>query len=481
MPILEDRGLFWWNDQRIPKGAFAPSSAVGGTLKVEESGSIRLELDGYLPTGKHPLVSILGWAGQPITKSIQGILKGDAGYVLLTHVANNGGSFKSKGISYEVYMALNCLVSKTAFRPDHLKPLSFRSIKMELAGFEDWLWMGAIKIKRSKSTLTAKYRRERDAHFRTKFGKLSIEYDMEGPYWGNSTSRKLSLKESASIRFSPGTKVNLEECQKYYQITEELLILLTDSDYNLDWPKLTSADGKQISQLYYFRNKSAASPPAAHQCLINFPKIREGFGDLFTNLLEKRERFGPGFYLYLGTRRGMKMFIEHRFVNLIWGLEAFDRHERGQHQRDPALNQKINRILEQMKPGKDKRWLEGQLRHAGEPNLADRLYRIFIQLPLPLDEAGLRKFCDDCAARRNEISHFGGTRQKKETYNTFMRDIDQKSDALAVLYHLHLLKEIGVNAQRLDFKANNNWRISLMQRHLREAGILKLEAGKPTN
>ena len=39
----------------------------------------------------------------------------------------------------------------------------------------------------------------------------------------------------------------------------------------------------------------------------------------------KREEFGPGFYLYLGTRRGMALYAEHSFVNLIWGLEAFHR------------------------------------------------------------------------------------------------------------------------------------------------------------
>ena len=47
------------------------------------------------------------------------------------------------------------------------------------------------------------------------------------------------------------------------------------------------------------------------------------FGAIWSRWKAMRDEFGPGFYLYLGLRRGMAMYIEHRFVNLIWGLEAF--------------------------------------------------------------------------------------------------------------------------------------------------------------
>ncbi|MDA9393123.1 hypothetical protein WN73_21680 [Bradyrhizobium sp. CCBAU 45394] len=55
--------------------------------------------------------------------------------------------------------------------------------------------------------------------------------------------------------------------------------------------------------------------------------MRDAFGDIWSNWKQKREEFGPGFYLYLGTRRGLSLYPEHRFVNLIWGIEAFHRTE----------------------------------------------------------------------------------------------------------------------------------------------------------
>ncbi len=41
------------------------------------------------------------------------------------------------------------------------------------------------------------------------------------------------------------------------------------------------------------------------------------FGDIWSDWKKKREAFGPGFYLYLGTHRGViRLYIENRFVNL---------------------------------------------------------------------------------------------------------------------------------------------------------------------
>jgi len=479
MSILEDRGLFWWNSERIPSGAFAPESAIGGTLKIDDSGSIRLELDGRMPTEKPPLAAFLDGMGQPTGRNIQGILKGDAGYVLLMRLTRNGGAFKTNGISYEIYVGLECLICRTPFRTDHRKPLTFRSFKMGLAGFEKWLWLHGFEVKTTKSRGSIKYKKERDVHFSTKYGKLSIEYSADGLPWKDWKVDSLAISERAAFRFSSNERMTLDACKTYFQRLEELLLLLTDSEYFPGWPTLTSANGANEITFYFTRNKSTDTGPGAHECMINFPKIRNEIGLLFSNLVEKREVFGPGFYLYLGIRRGMKMFVEHRFVNLIWGLEAFDRRVRTEAGIKTPLQLKIDRILTQVTNARDNKWLARQLKHAGEPNLGQRLFDIFIKLPLRFDVDGLRNFCEKCAERRNDISHFGGRRSGGESYNDFIREIDKMTDAVASLYHLHLLNEIGIPHERLDFKINNNWPLSRMERGLREAGVLTPTEGEP--
>ena len=472
MAILEDRGLFWWNDQAIPRKQFAPDSAVGGKLTIGDNGEARLEMDTMMPGDKHPF-EVLAGSGQPVARTIQSLLRGDAGYVLLTELFQSGGRMRTSNLSHEGYLALNCLVSKSQFSPDNAKKdRRFRSVLVELDGFEDWLWLQGIAVKRGAKRFTAKYKQPKNYQYDVDFGAVAIEYDLLGPAFSSNYERNVTLKQTAGVRISPKDRPTLSTCQLFYQQLEELLMLLTSSDRSLDWPTLVSANGKQHAKLYFMRNRTDAKPPKAHECLINFPKIAPVFGDFLAKLIQKREEFGPGFYLYLGIRRGMKMFVEHRFVNLIWGLEAFDRRRRGDEQATPKLAQKISRILKQVQAKKDHDWLQGKLKNAGEPSLAERLYTIFSALPIPFDKTGLQKFCKDCADRRNDISHYGGIRHKGQKYDDFMRDTDKKADALAGLYQLHLLSLIGVSKERLEFGTNQNWPMSKIERDLHAAGAL---------
>jgi hypothetical protein len=86
----------------------------------------------------------------------------------------------------------------------------------------------------------------------------------------------------------------------------------------------------------------------------------------------------------------------------------------------------------------DKRWLEGQLKHAGEPSLKERLMDVLSALPLGFERKRMEVFCKSCADRRNDMSHFGGQREGSD-YRQFMIDLVKKSEALAYLYHAVLL------------------------------------------
>ncbi len=471
MAILEDRGIFWWNDEPVPETQFAPDASVGGKITIEDNGQIRLELDAMMPGEQNPF-SVLRYSSKPIGRNIHGLLNGDSRHVLLLDVIHNGGTVQTANVSQERYLALQCLVSQETFKRDRKTPLRFGALTVDFKGFEDWLWLQAIQVNRGRTVLSARYKKEKDRHYKVPFGKISIEYDLSAPYFSVSKQRELNLVESARVKIKPRQSILLEDCKTYYRHIEDLLILLTSSDHNLGWPTLVPAGSKQRAELYFMRPRSEAKAPAAYECLISFPEIAAYFGDLFAALVETREQYGPGLYLYLSTRRGMKMFFEHRFVSLIWGLEAFDRHGRGEMQADKALSDKIDRILAQIADSKDRRWLRGRLKNAAEPSLADRLFSIFSMLPLPFDLVGLRRFCEECQARRNDISHFGGLRKRELKYEDFFRDLEGKSDALAGLYHLHLLMAIGVSKELLDFRTNCSRPLLRIEDELRAVGLL---------
>jgi ApeA N-terminal domain 1 len=167
-------------------------------------------------------------------------------------------------------------------------------------------------------------------------------------------------------------------------------------------------------------------------------------------------------------------------VNLVWGLESFHRAKYPVRQNSAKLEEKINSILNGIGDKKDRNWLAGRLTHANEPALETRILDIIESLPLDLNKRGCRQFAKDCAARRNELSHFGGQRQSS-AYNDFLIDLHKKSDALQYLYHTLLLQNLGLDTQIVRnyiYGSNRSFRkkSALVDVGLLDKGVLKVPA-----
>ena len=77
--------------------------------------------------------------------------------------------------------------------------------------------------------------------------------------------------------------------------------------------------------------------------------VRPYMESIVDNWREKRERLGPGFYMYLGTRRGAKSYVENDFSNMTMGLEALHRATFAR-QTDEKILGKIERIISEVIP-----------------------------------------------------------------------------------------------------------------------------------
>jgi len=443
MAILEERGLFWWADETVSETQFPPESSIPGLLIIGDDGQTRLELDGYFPSKHGPMAPMVR-RGQLIHKDIQGLLRTSNKRILLTGLTGNGGQFSTNRMSYERYISGHCLLANGFAKVP--PSLTFKEIIVPLAGFEQWLRLSAIKITSSKRTVSVKYKRPKDAVYKTADGKLSIHFESAVDSAGAIFGTELSFKETASATLSFSKPLALNELIAHYRLLEDLLLMLTGADHALDWPWV-AADKSTQYRLYFLKSGSkAASPPKAHECITNFIQLRDRFGDIWSDWKKKREAFGSGFYLYLGTRRGVTLYIENRFINLVFGLEAFHR------RKYPVpgatkLDAKIARIVEQIRGREDKKWLANQLERAkDQPPLGQRLFTTLREVPLGLEETRLKTFCELCAKLRNDISHYGGQPHHETPYNDFILDLESKGQALATLYQALLLFEIGVDA-----------------------------------
>jgi hypothetical protein len=441
MAILDERGLFWWHDEPIPDQQFAPDSSIGGLLKIEEDGQISLDLDLYLPN-EHGPMSGIAQRGKPIGRCIQGILKVSGRRILLADVASKGGSFSTNKMSYEGYRAMQCIVSDTPFPPAKGPP-KFDTLEIPLEGFEEWLRSGPINISRSDSNISITYEIPDDAVYQCEGEELLIRRQPKIETSGMPGTYAVSIRETASAILRFPQPLVLDQLVAQFTLMEDLFVILADSDYCLDWPWV-STDKEEEKFRFYFaksRSRGAAEKPAHYKTPTNFRKIRDGFGLIWSEWKKKREQYGPGFYLYLGTRRGTKLYIEHRFVNLVWGLEAF--HRRG---NPSSMN-------------------------ARGPSLGARLFDVFSRIPIDLDEKRLRDFSATCAKRRNDISHFGGLRSGG-SYSDFLKELNSLSGALSALSHALLLYEVGIEASAIKYWIFDSFRGGATKVYFYEVGLL---------
>src|SRR3979411_2250564 len=138
----------------------------------------------------------------------------------------------------------------------------------------------------------------------------------------------------------------------------------------MDWPSLDLPDGSRCR--WYFqrmRNKEAVEAPRT--------TIPSRYFRSFATCSARSGRVGKRCETNLvrdstfisGLRRGTAMYIEDRYVNLIWGLEAVHRKKGG---GSDAVAAKVNRILDKIDDANGKRWLAKRLERAHEPPLEQR-------------------------------------------------------------------------------------------------------------
>ena len=340
MTILEQQGFFWWHDEPVHDDSLTPASYASGLLRIEDNGRSVVELDGYPPD-----------PSDPMGKCIQGLLKVSNERILLSDLRWSGGEFRSNGISFTRFTAMNCLVGHDEAFPHGAQVPEFDSLEIPLDGFEEWLGLGTIKVTRADGKILAGYEKPSDLSYDYDGGTLTITFDVTVDKSGMLGVHRLLLKQSALLRLQLNGTFSLQDLHLQYGIMEDLIKLLTNSDYALAWPRVSSPSGLTC-QWYHTRtkHKESASAPKYHDTITRFSELREQFGSIWSKWIALREEIGSGAYMYFGTRRGPELYMEHRFVSLIWGLETFHR-SRNTIKKSNALDEKIGNCSTRLNHG----------------------------------------------------------------------------------------------------------------------------------
>lgn len=281
--------------------------------------------------------------------------------------------------------------------------------------------------------------------FQLSIGLAEVSYSYHAAL--NSSERKFKLKQSAEIQIKLHRPTTLLQAQSTYLDFEDLLVLLANQECGLHWPKVDIGGVERSGVLYCARRRKIGGAISYLYCWLPYSEIEEEFGSILDEWLTKRSEYGAAFHLYLATRRGNELYAEHRFMNLMWGLEALHRKHWPQPQGNSTIEAKVKRIDETLKVianSDDRRKIRNALRQ--ELRLEDRLREMFSSLPIGISRDSINAFSKNCADRRNDISHHGGPRDEA-SYNGFPLVVHELSSALAPLYHALILGAIGISSK----------------------------------
>lgn len=222
--ILDEQGYFWWRDEKIPDGNFAPENHITGRLTISDDGVTRLELDGVLPTSKHPFEQILtNDSVKRVSRPIQGLLKSNGQHVLIIDAIGNGGAFNSNRFSYERYWASMCLVGSTEFHRKVISPL-FSKLEVDLTGFEEWLNLGTLNISHTKNLLKIKSKKIIDRVYDTPFGKIVLSHGIETKENDGYPRFEFKLREFMRMSLKPKASIPAGDVQAEFTLLQDLMI-----------------------------------------------------------------------------------------------------------------------------------------------------------------------------------------------------------------------------------------------------------------
>lgn len=442
--VFVENGLFWIGNHGNDDRTF-----VAGELRLEKSGISYLNLIGVLIDGGAAVFN----QEQPLDEIvIYGTLTGRNGFVILNRVRRNGGTMVSDGygVSAERFVAYDCLLFSS--ENDFDNNLNYDDLTVDLTEFGEWFGYSGVRVDfDSDNKYVVSVVMPEPNVYHIDGGCLNVTHkEISSGHKFTHDTRSISIKQISLLNWKSNTVLSLEKQRENFQHIEEVLSLLTGIFHQLPWPILKNSKGN-VCTYYFARQIVFCKPIKQFDCWTAWNRLKNDFGKIFENLLEVREKFGPGLYLYLSTKQANGIFSENKFMNLIWGLESLHRRSSEGEVVVNELQEKIQRILAKIDNNKDKRWLAGKLKNAGEPSLGERLDSLFREIPIKLDSKGLRSFADECAKLRNDISHFGGLRDKSDKYSDFINRLNLIMEIMPDMYHALLLHRIGLDEFLINY------------------------------
>ncbi len=450
---LEQPGFFWLPDQDDEK--------VAGSLRVEQSGRVTLDLFGALTTDtSDPLRTSLNpshWTSfrhaDPYAR-IHGLIEGEA-VTVDNCIPITSNRRLSGGVSQSTLAARRAYIGAWY---DSDEPTTFSRIAVTIEGLHEWLLLSGLKSETEHNndrittiTHTLQPPPELTASLETgaelAFG-LSWSDSGVGP---DSTEAKFTQMAYMSVRHS--NPIQLDNQLATIFKFQRLLSLAVDRPVELISirgfsPELTLHDREAPVQIYISGSDSLARTQDLHwfRMLFTYPDIAERFQELITTWFERYDTVGPAINLYDGLVSGGYRYIEGRFLATVQTAEAF--HRRALPQRPQMTDrdfQKIRASIPQSVPSAFRSRAINLVALAKEQSLRQRLEDMMVPFQ-DLYGENSERLVKDVVDTRNSLAH---TAVAKDGLVNEPKSLFRLQQRLEALIQLHLLKLLGFDDEEI--------------------------------
>ncbi|NNM56187.1 HEPN domain-containing protein [Acidocella sp.] len=401
--IVDQLGYFWWATEKRESRLKAPDSAVPGRLRITDDGEIDLQCLGRLPEREVE--------DQVYKDNIFGVLA-DGNWVALHQLKRAREGFCSHGISQEGFSAEYCLISQTEafFSESNL----FDEMEINLSSLTSWF----------TSNVDCKYEKNGDFHLHYK-RPTDIEFCIGGMRMVIKSDCSFNPNEDGSetntfkeIKRLVVSNIETVSFKKYWDILNELerlFRLLSGNEIILPFPALRSAQHPWWVKLYLRRHSvdvdkfnQRNTPFLYHEIEAEFPIIAQRYFKTY-------EQIKAAFIFYFSAKYNNDTYLESKFLLFVAALEAY---------ADQILNMSKNKDLQA------------------------KIQRSLEKAVSKINRKTKNKFAEKCTDYRNFLSHGN----KNLFQNDYSLDIAWKTDGLALIVQVLLLKEIGLDSARVE-----NW------------------------
>ncbi|OGO37096.1 MAG: hypothetical protein A2W35_07115 [Chloroflexi bacterium RBG_16_57_11] len=332
--------------------------------------------------------------------------------------------------------------------------ITFKGLSVNYTDLDEWVGISGFRVDNNAKDLniTYSYPDPITANINDNL-QLGITYVRAGP-WSALMTKEVTISQRTIIELKTYTnELNFFTFLEYLHHLSRLLILavcrlvypvqLLGKTIKNRQPMDHEVDFYPPVEIYYqlIENPDKQKPLLSNDMLFTFGDIQPRFQDFVQRWYSKAERLKTVHDLYFGSLYSQRLFINHRFLNIIQGLETYYRIQ--VNNRVLAKEEHKERVKEilDVVPEKYKNWVEGLLTPANQPSLKMMLWALitkYDQIITPLIGDG-EKFISTIVATRNHLTHHSEN-QKAITDGT---DLYNATRSLTILLESALLEELG--------------------------------------